>query len=442
MGHLVVVERHERPLDHPGRAPLRVSPCPHTGRIPRDGQVQRRDRRLVYLRPSHAAADLPPALRALLDAGGTLLERSANGRVALGRAARHRRAGPAAAAAATARGAAGARPRGGERAARRPSGSSGCCATRGAARPGACSTRWTSTRRWPSRRSRRSIARELDGAPVAVKVRRPGLDAGIRADLALLDALRPPLGAVVPRLDSGRLLAQIREQALDELDLEHEAAQQRAVRRALARVDGIVVPAAHGELAAAEVSVSDWLEGPSLAQRTPADPDATARALVAAHLTAARAGLILIDPRPNHVLLLPGGAVGLLGDRHRGGGRPRAAGCAARRCPPRCATRIPRRSRRSSAIGSASSPARRRPPRRTPSSARCSGRWSPARCGSTAARRGRSASARSTSCPRRSRCLAAGSPDPADVWLARGTFQLAAVLAQVGARADWVALAG
>ncbi len=38
--------------------------------------------------------------------------------------------------------------------------------------------------------------------------------------------------------------------------------------------------------------------------------------------------------------------------------------------------------------------------------------------------------------------LAAGSPDPADVWLARGTFQLAAVLAQLGARADWVALTG
>ena len=111
---------------------------------------------------------------------------------------------------------------------------------------------------------------------------------------------------MIPRLDTGRLLTQIREQALDELDLEHEAAQQRAVRRALARVEGVVVPAAYGELAAAEVSVSEWLEGPSLAQQAAADPDPTARALVAAHVTAARAGLILIDPRPNHVRSHPG----------------------------------------------------------------------------------------------------------------------------------------
>ncbi len=257
-------------------------------------------------------SDLPPALRALLDVGGTLLERSSNGRVALGRAAGIVAPGrlppplqPLEARLARAREEASVPlpPKRVERTLRDAWG-------RAPARvldeldleaPAAVT---------PLAQVHRG---ELDGAPVAVKVRRPGLDAAVRADLALLDGLRPPLGAVVPRLDTGRLLTQIREQALDELDLEHEAAQQRAVRRALARVEGVVVPAAYGELAAAAVCVSDWLDGPSLAQQPAADPDATARALVAAHVTAARAGLILIDPRPNHVLLLPDGAVGLLG---------------------------------------------------------------------------------------------------------------------------------
>ena len=154
---------------------------------------------------------------------------------------------------------------------------------------------------------------ELDGEPVAVRLRRPGLDAAVRADLALLDGLRPPLAALLPRLDTGALLGQLREQALDELDLEHEAAQQRAVRRAVARVDDVVVPAVHTELAAPAVSVSAWLDGPSLAARAPADPDRVARALVDAHLAAARAGLIMIDARPGHVLALRGGRTGLLG---------------------------------------------------------------------------------------------------------------------------------
>ena len=154
---------------------------------------------------------------------------------------------------------------------------------------------------------------ELDGAPVAVKLARPGLEAAVRADLMLLDALRPPLAAAFPNLDGGALLAQIRERALDELDFEHEASQQRAVARALRRTDGVEVPGGHSELATPAVVVSDFLDGPTLADGRPDDPAVVARALVAAHVDAARAGLLLCDPRPNHVVLRPDGRIGLLG---------------------------------------------------------------------------------------------------------------------------------
>ena len=385
-------------------------------------------------------SDLPPALRALLDVGGTLLERSSNGRVALGRAAGIVAPGrlppplrPLEARLARAREEASVPlpPKRVERTLRDAWG-------RAPARvldeldleaPAAVT---------PLAQVHRG---ELDGAPVAVKVRRPGLDAAVRADLTLLDGLRPPLGAVVPRLDTGRLLAQIREQALDELDLEHEAAQQRAVRRALARVEGIVVPAAYGELAAAEVSVSDWLEGPSLAQQAAADPDATARALVAAHVTAARAGLILIDPRPNHVLLMPDGAVGLLGTGSAvAGDRDRLDALLALPGAVRDPDPAPFVALVGDRLGLLAGPAQA-----AEAHALVRAVLGPLVTG-TARLDGRAAreiGARALDeLPEALALLAAGSPDPADVWLARGTFQLAAVLAQLGAREDWVALTG
>jgi predicted unusual protein kinase regulating ubiquinone biosynthesis (AarF/ABC1/UbiB family) len=154
---------------------------------------------------------------------------------------------------------------------------------------------------------------ERDGAPVAVKVLRPGLAASVRSDLALLDALAVPLRSAFPALDAGALLREGRETALDELDLEHEASTQRRVRRTLRGIDGLVVPAPDLSLCAEGVLVTELLEGPTLQSATPDDPGAVARAVVTAHVRAALDGLVLTDPRPGHVVLLAGGGIGLLG---------------------------------------------------------------------------------------------------------------------------------
>jgi predicted unusual protein kinase regulating ubiquinone biosynthesis (AarF/ABC1/UbiB family) len=154
-----------------------------------------------------------------------------------------------------------------------------------------------------------------DGVPVAIRVRRPGLERAVRADLALLDAVAGPLAAALPRADARALLRAIREQALDELDFEHEASTQRRVARAARDVEGLTIPAAHPELCAEGVLVTDLLEGATLADGArPHDPGAAARALVAVHVAAARAaGLALLDARPGHVVVLPEGGIGLLG---------------------------------------------------------------------------------------------------------------------------------
>ncbi|HET6505453.1 MAG TPA: AarF/UbiB family protein [Baekduia sp.] len=256
---------------------------------------------------------LPPALRTLVEAGGTLVRRSSSGRFALGRTA---------------------------------------ALVEEDALPGAL-------RAWPARleRARAEVATPIafkdvekalkgawgrppgkvldalerepvavtpgaqvhrgerggDGAAVAVKVLRPGLASAVRHDLALLDVLAAPLGAVFGAMDAGTILREIRESVLDELDLEHEASTQRSVRRTLRGVPELVVPTPDLELSSASVLVSEWLDGPTLADARPGDPAAVARTLVAAHVAAARAGYVLTDPRPGHVVLLDRGGVGLLG---------------------------------------------------------------------------------------------------------------------------------
>lgn len=156
---------------------------------------------------------------------------------------------------------------------------------------------------------------EVDGTPVAVKVRRPGLDRALRNDLSLVETLTVPLRAAFPAIDAGGILRDVREQAADEIDLESEAEMQRRVARAIRHVEGVVVPRAHTELAAPGVLVSDLLTGPTLAEGGRFDdPAAAATALVHAHVTAARdAGIALLDARPGHIVVLRDGRIGLLG---------------------------------------------------------------------------------------------------------------------------------
>jgi hypothetical protein len=251
-----------------------------------------------------AGPRLPAALRALLEAAGAVVRRSASGRVALARVAAL--VDPAAL----------------------PGGPATLPAPLADARAAACTPleQREAERRlqdvvdtWdaeplaitPAAQVHRGTAD--DGDAVAVKLQRPGLAAAVRSDLTLLDALAAPLRQAFPALDAGALLRELREAMLDQLDLAHEASNQRQARRALRGVDGLVVPAVDLDRSDDDVLVTELLEGPTLAEASPEDRGRTARILLAAHLTAARAGIALTDPRPGHVVLLAGGDVGLLG---------------------------------------------------------------------------------------------------------------------------------
>jgi predicted unusual protein kinase regulating ubiquinone biosynthesis (AarF/ABC1/UbiB family) len=155
---------------------------------------------------------------------------------------------------------------------------------------------------------------ELDGQPVAIKVARPRVASTVRTDLQLLDALAGPIGAVFPALDARALIREIRERVMDELDLEHEGEVHRRVARGLRRVDGVTVAKVDAELTTPNVHVSAFLAGPTLADGPPPDPGTAARMLIKVFAGAPAAiGTVLANPRPNDIVFMDDGTIGLIG---------------------------------------------------------------------------------------------------------------------------------
>ena len=150
----------------------------------------------------------------------------------------------------------------------------------------------------------------LEGEPVAVKLLRPGLAASVRQDLVLLDGLLGPLGAAFPGLDPGALIREVRERVQDELDLEHEASNQRRFHRALRAHPFLTVPAPVTRLAQEGVLVSAWVDGVPISKAP--DPDTAAARLLVFVVGSARFGVMHADPDPDDVLVLPDGRLAIL----------------------------------------------------------------------------------------------------------------------------------
>jgi predicted unusual protein kinase regulating ubiquinone biosynthesis (AarF/ABC1/UbiB family) len=150
----------------------------------------------------------------------------------------------------------------------------------------------------------------LEGEPVAVKVLRPSVAAAIRQDLVILDGLAAPLAAAFPALDPRVIIAELRERALEELDLETEAESQRRFQRALRGHPFLSAPAPIMRLASDAVLVSEWVDGTSI--RHAPDRDAAAARLVVFVVGAARSGMVHADPDPDDVLVLADGGLAIL----------------------------------------------------------------------------------------------------------------------------------
>jgi ubiquinone biosynthesis protein len=113
------------------------------------------------------------------------------------------------------------------------------------------------------------LARLHDGAEVAVKVLRPGVEAAVARDLALLDTaagLAERLWADGKRLRPREVVAEFARHVEHELDLMREAANASQLGRNFADSPLLIVPAVHWDLCAQRVMVMERMHGTPISQ--------------------------------------------------------------------------------------------------------------------------------------------------------------------------------
>jgi predicted unusual protein kinase regulating ubiquinone biosynthesis (AarF/ABC1/UbiB family) len=100
-----------------------------------------------------------------------------------------------------------------------------------------------------------------DGSPVAVKVQYPGIADALESDVANAGILVRLAKAVAPGLEAKAVAEELRERVLEELDYEFEAQNQRSFARAYDGHPFIYVPKVHSRLSRRRVLVSEFVDG-------------------------------------------------------------------------------------------------------------------------------------------------------------------------------------
>ena len=100
-----------------------------------------------------------------------------------------------------------------------------------------------------------------DGRSVAVKVQYPGVAAAVRADMQNLEMIMRLLKRMTPGMDVKAVASEIRGRIVEELDYELEAQNQRSLARIFAGHPFIVVPNVVSSLSRERVLVSEFVDG-------------------------------------------------------------------------------------------------------------------------------------------------------------------------------------
>ncbi|MBF6024876.1 ABC1 kinase family protein [Lysobacter niastensis] len=151
-----------------------------------------------------------------------------------------------------------------------------------------------------------------DGTAVVVKVRRPGVEEQVKADLRLLRLLAGALQAVWPGLRRQRpldLIAELGAQLMAEIDLEHEARNMRRLLPAIMGVGGATMPRVVEPYACASTLVQELSQGTPIASAfgTERGP-ALARLLLDSYLHQLfNAGVFHGDPHPGNLFSMDDG---------------------------------------------------------------------------------------------------------------------------------------
>ena len=163
-------------------------------------------------------------------------------------------------------------------------------------------------------------ARLHDGTPVAVKVKRPGVEKALTADLDLLEFAAP----LADRLDELKPLRlpmvvdEFRRSVMREVDFVTEASYTSKMKEQLAGDERVCVPAVYWDLTTSDVLTLERIAGVSLTKKAELaaldiDRKRLARDLFEVFLYQFfKAGLFHADPHSGNILVTPDGRIGLL----------------------------------------------------------------------------------------------------------------------------------
>jgi predicted unusual protein kinase regulating ubiquinone biosynthesis (AarF/ABC1/UbiB family) len=160
----------------------------------------------------------------------------------------------------------------------------------------------------------RAITRE--GVAVAVKVQYPGVGEAIEADLGSVGLVFGGLGQIFPGLDSGPLVAELRQRLREELDYEREAFHQQQFADYYEGHPFIHIPAVLQQYSSARVLTTELAEGARFAEVerwSQAERDQAAETIFRFVFGSLyRLHLFNGDPHPGNYLFRSGGQVTFL----------------------------------------------------------------------------------------------------------------------------------
>ncbi|MFW0789228.1 ABC1 kinase family protein [Gordonia sp. CPCC 205333] len=155
-----------------------------------------------------------------------------------------------------------------------------------------------------------------DGREVALKVKYPGIDAAVVADIKNLSAFLKFWRNAIPTIATSEFIGELRSALYNELDYVTEARTQRRVARKFAGHPFICVPNIIDELCTPSLLVTEWFEGLNFDESTKLDKSERDRIGEIVYRfyvgTIYREGEFCGDPHPGNVLLGTDGRVGFI----------------------------------------------------------------------------------------------------------------------------------
>jgi ubiquinone biosynthesis protein len=164
-------------------------------------------------------------------------------------------------------------------------------------------------------------ARHKDGTSVMIKVRRPGIEAKIGADLRIMDHLAHLLESEVPdmrRYQPAQIASQFRRSLRRELDLVKEARNIDQFGRDFSDDPNVHIPRVYWEYCTDKVNVQEEIRGvtgvdDALLRAEGLDPEKLAANGADTVLKMVLLnGYFHADPHPGNVIFLPGNRIGLI----------------------------------------------------------------------------------------------------------------------------------